>query len=68
MNSAGTMQLNLGIARVSRAIDGVAPSISFIHISQPLGERKIGPTNLRRDAANHTPEACAPLFNCIVPA
>jgi glycosyltransferase involved in cell wall biosynthesis len=23
---------------------------------------------LRRDAANHTPEACAPLFNCIIPA
>jgi len=34
----------------------------------PNGENKEGDTSVWRDAKHHTPEACAPLFNCIVPA
>jgi hypothetical protein len=34
----------------------------------PNGENKEGDTSVWRDDKHHTPEACAPLFNCIVPA
>jgi len=49
-------------ARVPRAADGVVPSASSYHSSAPAGEsgQAMDKRGLRRDAANRTPEACAP--------
>jgi hypothetical protein len=49
----------LGSARVPRAVDGVAPSTSSNHLFPPYGE-SVCEQELRRDAANNTPEACTP--------
>jgi len=59
--SAVRLQLRKGSARVPRAIDGVSPSISLIHIYSAFGDKMVR-RSLRRDAANHTRDACAPHF------
>ena len=56
------MQLNLGTARVPRAVDGVSPSARNHHLAHRFVWKMVR-RSLRRDAANHTPEACAPLFS-----
>ena len=50
-----------------RVADGVAPSASPTVCNQPLDAGKLSGRSLRRDAANRTPEARAPHFNCPVP-
>ena len=50
----------MGTACVPRAADGVAPPASFSPISPPFGGGHLWLKSLRRDAANHTPEAYAP--------
>src|SRR6185437_4910112 len=49
-----------GSARVSRAIGGASPPISFNHLFVPNAEKKFVKRSLRRDAANSTRDACAP--------
>ena len=55
-------QLGVGSARVPRAADGVSPLASFSHCSFTVWWFSQVGESLRRDAANHTPEACAPHF------
>jgi len=59
---AGAMQLALGSARVSRAADGVPPEASCPPFGLTVRFSKMERLSLRRDAANHTPEAYAPQF------
>jgi hypothetical protein len=49
-----------GRARVSRADSGVPPGLSLHHLLGTDGIRKFAGRGFRRDAENHTPEACAP--------
>src|SRR5258708_5014404 len=55
-----TVHQEMGSARVSRAADGVAPSTSCSCLRLAVWSDKLVRRNLRRDAANHTPEAYAP--------
>ena len=53
-------EIGLGSARVPRASSGVAPALSSLTIFEILSEEKFVDRRFRRDAENHTPEACAP--------
>ncbi len=53
------MQLKMGRARVSRAADGVATAASSHYFVLTLWWGRFVPLSLRRNAANHTPEAYA---------
>ena len=52
----GTLEIEKGSARVPRAESGVAPDSSKTQTSA----EKLVEQGFRRDAENHTPEACAP--------
>ena len=52
----------MGSARVPRAADGVPPVVSSSHSSLTVWWFSQAEKSFRRDAANHTPEACAPHF------
>ena len=56
---AGMMPLKMGAPCVPRVAGGVARSVLF---SPPFGGGQPWVNGLRRDAAHHTPEACAPHF------
>src|ERR1017187_4206327 len=50
----------MGSARVPRASSGVAPELSSHTLPGISGREKFAGRCFRRDAENHTPEACAP--------
>ena len=50
----------MGSARLPRASAGVAPELSSHHLPAIGGGKKLAGRSFRRDAENHTPEACAP--------
>jgi hypothetical protein len=47
-------------ARLRRASSGVAPEPSSHHLSAICGGKRFVGQGFRRDAENHTPEACDP--------
>jgi hypothetical protein len=53
-------EVGMGSARVARASSGVAPELLSHTTSGLLGATKFVGRCFRRDAENHTPEACAP--------
>ena len=57
----------LGSARVPRASSGVAPELLSIHSAGQQGGEKLVEQSFRRDAENHTPEACATLAALLAP-
>jgi len=62
LTKPGAAELGRGSARVPRAADGVPPSASPCHGSVTVCRPSHAGPSLRRDAANHTPETCAPLL------
>jgi hypothetical protein len=55
-----TAKVKMGSARLWRASSGVPPELSSHHLPEAGGVRKCAGRSFRRDAENHTPEACAP--------
>jgi hypothetical protein len=52
--------VEMGSARLRRASSGVVPELSPHHLPSICGGKKFAGRSFRRDAENHTPEACAP--------